>query len=245
MSPREQDARRWHAPARAALAGLLLAALLWPALGAAAEDSMRARVQACTACHGGETIEIAEGFIPRIRGKPAGYLYNQLMNYRAHRRYNATMNYLVRNLSPEYLAQMADYFAAQQPPYPEPAPPPEDDELRARGQQLVDQGDPEAGIPACRACHGERLTGVLPATPGLIGLPRHYISAELNGWQLGRRQAAAPDCMATIAERMSGEDIQAVAAWLAARPLPADTRPDAEPVEATPLACGSIPRPDE
>lgn len=216
-----------------------------PALVSASDDPMRARVQACTACHGEGNIEIAEGFVPRIRGKPSGYLYNQLMNYRAHRRHDPTMTYLVRTLSPEYLSQIAEYFAGQQAPYPEPAPPPDDPALRERGQELVDRGDAEAGIPACRACHGERLTGVLPATPGLIGLPHHYLSAELNGWQLGQRRAAEPDCMATIAERMSSEDIQAVSAWLAARPLPADTRPDPEPIEATPMACGSIPRPGE
>ncbi len=242
MSQRER--RLWARAPAAALALLVCAAMLAP-LATVAGEPMRERVRACTACHGEERIEIAEGFVPRIRGKPAGYLYNQLMNYRAHRRHDATMTYLVRNLSPAYLTQIADFFAAQQPPYPEPAPPPDDPTLRERGQELVDGGDRKAGIPACRACHGERLTGVLPATPGLIGLPRHYISAQLNGWQLGQRRAATPDCMATIAERMSSQDIQAVAAWLAARPLPADTRPDPEPLEGTPLACGSIPRPDE
>ncbi|MEX1081242.1 MAG: hypothetical protein WEC99_04410 [Halofilum sp. (in: g-proteobacteria)] len=237
--------REWHY-AGWACTGILLWLVVAPAAGAAAEpDPLRERVQACTACHGEEKIEIAEGYVPRIRGKPAGYLYNQLMNYRAHRRHDATMNHLVRNLSAKYLFEIAEYFAAQQPPYPEPAPTPDDPALRERGQALVEHGDPDAGIPACRACHGERLTGVLPATPGLIGLPQHYLSAELNGWQLGRREAAEPDCMATIVERMSGHDIQAVSSWLAARPLPDDTRPDAEPIEATPMACGSIPRPDK
>lgn len=225
-----------------ALAVLALA-LAAPAL-ASSEAPIGERVRACTACHGEDNIEIAEGYVPRIRGKPAGYLYNQLMNYHAFRRHNDTMNHLVRNLSPTYLSEIADHFAAQQAPYPAPAPAPADAALRERGAELIERGDPGAGIPACNACHGERLTGVLPATPGLIGLPQHYISAQLNGWQLERRQAAAPDCMATIANRMSPQDIQAVAAWLASRPLPDDTRPSAEPVDDTPLACGSIPRPE-
>lgn len=236
MSAPEPASRRW-----ALLAGLLL--LLGGGAAAAGEAPIDKRVRACTACHGDENIEIADGYIPRIRGKPAGYLFNQLMNYREHRRRHDTMNHLVRNLSADYLNDIAEHFAQQEAPYPQPAPPPADPALAERGAQLVERGDPEAGIPSCQSCHGERLTGVLPATAGLVGLPQHYISAQLNNWQLGQRQAAAPDCMETIVERMSSRDIQAVSAWLAARPLPDDTRPATEPVEQTPLECGVIPQP--
>ena len=245
-SPRPGAARVWRSANRLhALTWAL--ALLSLGLGSAlaAEVPMSKRVRACTACHGEENIEIAEGYVPRIRGKPAGYLFNQLMNYRAHRRHNDTMNHLVRNLSASYLSEVAEHFAAQLAPYPRPAAPPEDAAVRQRGAALVERGDPGQGIPSCRACHGERLTGVLPNTPGLIGLPQHYISAQLNNWQLDRRQAAAPDCMAAIADRMSPRDIRAVAAWLASRPLPDDTRPDDEPVGETPLECGVIPRPGQ
>lgn len=234
-------------PGRARRGALLLGILLLLAGGVAAagEAAMEKRVRACTACHGEENIEIAEGYVPRIRGKPAGYLFNQLMNYHEYRRHHDAMNHLTRNLSPEYLSAIAEHFAAQEAPYPQPAPPPDDPALAARGAELVERGDPEADIPACQSCHGDRLTGVLPSTPGLIGLPQHYISAQLNNWELDQRRAAAPDCMKTIVERMSSRDIQAVAAWLAARPLPEDTHPDTEPVEQTPLECGVIPQPEE
>jgi cytochrome c553 len=80
-------------------------------------------------------------------------------------------------------------------------------------------------LPACQSCHGERLTGVAPAVPGLLGLPYDYIAAQLGSWRQHIRRAHAPDCMAQIAERLSPEDLGAVAAWLAAQPMPGDTHP--------------------
>jgi cytochrome c553 len=222
----------------------LLGLLAWPVLAATnAPSNMVERMRACTACHGSEGIRIEEGYVPRIEGKPAGYLYNQLVNFREHRRTHATMNHLVEWMSDDYLAAIADWFAEQEPPYPEPAEAPEREALRERGAQLVRSGDPDRDIPACQACHGERLAGVRPNTPGLIGLPEHYIAAQLGAWRIGRREAAQPDCMATIVERLSERDVEAVSAWLASRALPDDTRPAAGPVEDPPMNCGSVERP--
>lgn len=208
----------------------------------ASDTGMKDRVAACTACHGEHGIQLEDGYVPRIHGKPAGYLYNQLVNYQAYRRRNASMNHMVGHLSHAYLYEIAQYFATQHPPYPPAAPEPSP-ALARRGEQLVREGDPEAGVPACAACHGERLTGVQPNTPGLVGLPRQYIMAQLGAWQVGTRHAAAPDCMARIAARLDGNDLEAVAAWLAARPVPANTRPASEPIAEPPLECGSVPAP--
>ena len=229
-------------PGRCAVRAALLC-LLAIAPAAAAPD-LGERLRACTACHGEDAIRIEEGYIPRIQGKPAGYLFNQLVNYREARRHNPAMNHLVHYLSDTYLSEIAGYFAARTVPYPEPAPAPGNQALLERGEQLVRAGDPEAGIPSCQSCHGERLAGVLPATPGLIGLPRHYIMGQLGAWRVGRREAASPDCMATIAQRLSAHDIGAVAGWLASRPLPEDTSPAPATTVDPPMSCGSVPRPE-
>jgi len=206
-------------------------------------DDMKNRVEACSACHGAQGIELEDGYVPRIHGKPAGYLYNQLVNYQAYRRRNTSMNHMVKHLSHAYLYEIAHYFGDQHTPYPAPAAKPTPD-LARRGEQLVRDGDPDADIPACAACHGERLTGVQPNTPGLVGLPRHYIMAQLGAWQVGTRHAAAPDCMAKIASRLKGRDVEAVAGWLAAHPIPDDTRPAAVAVDDPPMQCGSVPAPE-
>jgi cytochrome c553 len=45
-------------------------------------DSMEARAQGCVTCHGNSGQGTADGYFPRIAGKPAGYLYNQLIAFR-------------------------------------------------------------------------------------------------------------------------------------------------------------------
>src|SRR5262245_16315003 len=52
-------------------------------------DTMEERVAACTACHTRATEPSRDGFSPRIAGKPAGYLFNQLASFRDGRRGHA------------------------------------------------------------------------------------------------------------------------------------------------------------
>jgi cytochrome c553 len=227
-------------------------------LGAAAAralevpDTLAQRVQACVVCHGKEGRASNQGYLPRIAGKPAGYLYAQLINFREGRRSNAAMVALTDPLSEAYLREIADWFGSLELPYPAPAALPAPAAERAHGQALVLHGDAARGLPACTQCHGQPMTGVQPAVPGLLGLPRDYLVAQLGAWRTGHRRAQAPDCMAQVAQRLSREDIAAVAGWLAAQPVPVDARPAAPSAAAlpTPLAiqpaglpaCGSVPR---
>lgn len=209
------------------------------------DDSIAVRVQACTACHGEQGRATSHGYFPRIAGKPAGYLYAQLLNFRDGRRNNALMSGLVQNLSDDYLREIAGHFAAIDLPYPPPqttgAPP----ALLARGEQLVRRGEPARDLPACAACHGKALMGVDPAIPGLLGLPRDYVNAQLGQWRTGQRRALEPDCMAGIARRLSVEDIGAVSAWLSSQKLPADTRPARALPQALPMPCANLGSPTQ
>ena len=74
---------------------------------AAIPDTIAQRAAACTACHGKEGRATNDGYFPRIAGKPAGYLYNQLLNFRAGRRTYPMMIYMVSHLSDAYLMEMA------------------------------------------------------------------------------------------------------------------------------------------
>lgn len=203
-------------------------------------DTMAQRMQACTACHGKEGRAAADGYYPRIAGKPAGYLYNQLLNLRDGRRHYALMSELLQPLSDDYLREIAEYFAALELPYPPPArAEPRADAQRA--QQLATRGDEGAGILACSSCHGKALTGRAPQIPGLLGLPRDYLNGQLGAWRSGERRAQAPDCMAKIARALSPEDLNALTHWLAAQPLPSDPRATREAPAAWPQPCGGVP----
>ena len=203
-------------------------------------NTMAQRVTACTTCHGKEGRATNQGYFPRIAGKPAGYLYNQLANFRDGRRHYAAMTYLVEHLSDAYLLEIAQHFATLDLPYPAPQPVPATPALLARGEALALRGDSARNVPACAACHGEQLTGVQPAVPGLLGLPRDYLIAQLGAWQTGVRRAHAPDCMRDLAQCLTPEDVGAVSTWLAARPLPADTKPAALPPGPWPMPCGGV-----
>ncbi len=203
--------------------------------------SMQARLVACTACHGEQGRSGPDAYYPRIAGKPATYLYNQLVNFRDGYRTYPPMQVILRNLSDDYLREIAQWFAEQQPEYDPPVSVRVAPALLKRGQQLAEQGDAAARIPACTACHGEALTGVQPGVPGLLGIPRDYIASQFGSWVNGMRNAAAPDCMEEIALRMTPEDIAAVAAWLATQPVPGSGEPASAPTEPLPMECGSQP----
>jgi cytochrome c553 len=202
---------------------------------------MAERVRACTACHGDEGRATSDGYYPRIAGKPAGYLYNQLVNFRDGRRRNPMMTYLVTNLPDAYLREIALHFEGLHPPYAAPPPVDASPATLERGRRLVSGGDPAKNIPACTACHGDALTGITPSVPGLLGLPRDYINSQFGAWRIGARRAAAPDCMAEITRRMTNEDVSAVAAYLASRPLPQNPVPASWNGVKPPIACGSMP----
>jgi len=221
-------------------AALLLAASALANAAPPFENTLAQRTLACTACHGANGRAGPDGYYPRIAGKPAGYLYNQLLNFRDGRRHYGLMAGLLDPLSDAYLMDIARHFASLDLPYPAPGTAGgAGTATLERGRVLALQGDAQRQLPACAACHGAALTGVQPGTPGLLGLPRDYLNAQLGAWRAGQRRAHAPDCMGDIARRMDLADVNAVATWLATQPVPADAKPVAALDRPPPLACGS------
>lgn len=242
-----------NAPAAGGLAPAATAETASPAAAAASAPaptppsalppvgSLARRVLPCTACHGAEGRAVGSAFVPRIAGKPDGYLYRQLLNFRDGQRHNDAMARLLAPLSDVYLREIAGHFAALDLPWPAPSPAVAPAPLLQRGEQLVRRGDAARRLPACTACHGAALTGVAPAVPGLLGLPNDYITAQLGAWRAGTRRALAPDCMHTVATALDTEEVAAVAAWLAAQPMPAEHRAAASLPAPMPLRCGAVP----
>jgi len=221
------------------LIAIVLLALSATSAAAEFRDNMAQRTLACTQCHGKEGRAGPDGYYPRLAGKPAGYLYNQLLNFREGRRHYGLMVSLLDPLSDEYLLEIAQYFASLAVPYPSASRSRVPRAELARGELLARKGDAASKVPACVLCHGNALTGMQPAIPGLVGLPRDYLNAQLGAWRTGQRRAHPPDCMADIANRLTPADVQAVTAWLAAQSPPAHSDP--APRQALPreFSCGS------
>src|SRR6478609_1344446 len=146
LRPREMT--RILCPVRA-----LFIVLALPFLAAAARaqerapDTMAARVLACASCHGAQGEGTGDVYFPRLAGKPAGYLYNQLVAFRDGRRRYPPMNFLLEFLPDAYLKEISEYFASLRPPFPQPATPDASSEVLARGEALVKNGDPQHGVP--------------------------------------------------------------------------------------------------
>ena len=126
-----------------AVAGALLGA---PALAADAPvqvpDTLAQRLQPCMACHGAQGRASRDGYLPRIAGKPAGYLYQQLLHFRDGRRQNATMARLLAQQTDAYLGEMAGHFAALDLPHAPPAPSPAPAALLAARCRFIDLDGP-------------------------------------------------------------------------------------------------------
>lgn len=205
------------------------------------ENTIAQRALACTGCHGPQGRAAPDGYYPRLAGKPAGYLYNQLLNFRDGQRNYAPMTHMVDSLSDAYLLELAQHFAALEVPYPLPAPAQASADLLKKGEQLTLRGDPARKLPACVQCHGAALTGVQPQVPGLLGLPRDYLNAQLGAWVTGQRRAHAPDCMGQVAKQLRADEVSAVSAWLASQRVPANAKAASALPQPMPLDCGKPP----
>ncbi len=200
---------------------------------------------ACAICHGehGEGANEGDEYFPHLAGKPAGYLLAQMQAFRDGRRLYPRMIYLMQYMDDAWLGEIAHWYAAQPAHTQRVAG--ESTRLdaagRARAEALVFTGDPERGLPACAACHGERLTGVEPGIPALVGLPTDYLIAQLGGWITGARSSTAPDCMAEIARRIDPVDIRLVSTWLAGQSAAPGERPLPAGSVELPIPCGSLP----
>ncbi|HEX7341092.1 MAG TPA: c-type cytochrome [Rhodanobacteraceae bacterium] len=232
--------RRW----RLAMAGATVLAwgLVVGTAFAQVPNTLQQRIAACTSCHGKHGQGGHNGFNPRLAGKPALYLYHQLLDFRAGRRHYPMMQHMVRDMPDAYLREIANYFAAQVPVWPAPPPSVMPAAFLRRGQELVEHGDQARKVPACTACHGKRLMGLDLAIPPLLGLPKDYISNQLGAWRGGTRHAMAPDCMATVAARLTPQEVAALAAWLSSQPMPADVKPAPAGSLKLPLKCGDMPQ---
>jgi len=224
------------------LAGFALALAGPSATAATVPDTIEQRAAACIACHGREGSSSNAGYFPRLAGKPAGYLFNQLQSFRDGRRFHSDMVYMTRHLSDAYLHEMADYFASLDLPYPRVNPATDaSPQVLAQGQALALKGDASRGIPACVACHGAALMGAQPGVPPLLGLPRLYIASQLGAWLTDDRHALAPDCMTEVGRKLNSADINAVASWLATQPVPANTKAARSLPAPLPIKCSAMP----
>jgi cytochrome c553 len=170
---------------------------------------------ACLACHGLDGAgQPAAGF-PRLAGQNADYLAKQLHDMKQGLRSNPVMQPMAKALSESEIAATAKFYAAL-PVLPGTEPAPGADVLM-KGELLAKTGNWSKGVPACFQCHGDQGQGVATHFPAIAPQSAIYLANQLRDWKSGSRHNDPQGLMKTVAERLSEEDVTAVAAYLASR----------------------------
>lgn len=204
---------------RLTLAGALLASGVLQAQGVVA-DGRQLAMQGdgtgapCLACHGMDGSGNNAASFPRLAGLDADYIAKQIRDYIAGTRVSGVMQPNVDNLTEQQILDVAAYYASQPVPGAQGGG---DEALLKLGEKIAMRGDWNNYIPACESCHGPGNQGVGHHFPGLAGQHSNYIKQQLNAWRSGQRQNDPNQLMTGVAERLSEQQIEAVAAYLGAQ----------------------------
>ena len=174
----------------------------------------------CMACHGVDGAGQAAAGNPRLAGLDAAYLQKQLDDFADATRDSAVMKPTASALSEDERHALALYYSKLPLPPALATPAPPMPAADGAGAVLATRGDWSKGVPGCVQCHGPGGVGVGAHFPPLAGQPAVYIEAQLKAWQNGSRHNDPLQLMQHLSTALSAQDIDAVAAWFAAQPLP-------------------------
>ncbi|MBB5539768.1 cytochrome c4 [Paraburkholderia fungorum] len=159
--------------------------------------------ETCFFCHGARGQSV-NAWYPALSGQPEAYLIAQLHAFAGGQRPDPYMGAIARELTDEQIKSLAAYFARQTPAQSEA--------VRA-GTALEKRGMALVAAKSCQACHGASFMGA-DQVPRLAGQGEAYLAKQLAAFQTGERHDPS-GAMNGMAATLSGEDIQAVAGYLA------------------------------
>ena len=81
------------------------------------------------------------------------------------------------------------------------------------GKKIYRAGIAEKNVPACAACHGPNGAGIPAQYARIAGQHQDYTVSQLTNFRTGSRTNSAQ--MTAIGKRMSDEEMQAVADYIA------------------------------
>lgn len=165
-------------------------------------------ITACMSCHGAAgNSSIAQN--PKLGGQHAAYIHKQLMDFKTPARNNAVMTAMAQPLTDADSRNIAAYLDAQ---VAKPGAAKDKDTV-ALGKKIYRGGIAEKRLPACASCHGASGAGIPAQYPRLAGQHQEYTLTQLTNFRDGIRKNSVP--MAEIAQRMSAEEMKAVADYVA------------------------------
>ena len=192
---------------------LFFAALsMVPAATAGNAEAGKAKAAACGGCHGMDGNSMIPAY-PKLAGQNEAYIVKQIHDFKANStRQNAIMLGMAAGLSDEDAADIGAYYQSQKLA----AAAPFDESKLAVGREIYKGGNLQTGVPACQACHGPNGAGTAGiGYPQLGGQYVDYTLAQLKAFKEGARSNDDKMLMRSIVEKMSEEDMVAVANYIA------------------------------
>ncbi|MDO5666713.1 MAG: c-type cytochrome [Alcaligenaceae bacterium] len=181
-------------------------------------------ITTCIACHGMDGVSLVPIY-PHIAGQSYEYILAQLKNFKvvegtnqSHRRTQNAMLMApnVVQMTEQEMADLALFVSSLELTSPAIAEMAADQEMVQRGRQIWRGGIADRNVPACASCHGADGHGIPGQYPRLSGQIPSYLAEQLIAFADGERDNAGTDNhMAEIANRMSRQDIKAVADYAA------------------------------
>jgi cytochrome c553 len=191
-----------HAPPAAAKAD--------PAKGGSLYDTGdNARgLPACASCHGaGGNSTINTN--PKLAGQVDTYIHKQLVDFTTPARNQPVMTTYAKMLSEDEKKNIAAYLATQQPKQGAAR----NKDTLELGRKIYRGGIADRGVAACASCHGATGSGIPAQYPRVAGQHQDYTVAQLQAFKAGTRSNSPQ--MATLAKRLSEEEMKAVADYIA------------------------------
>lgn len=163
----------------------------------------------CIACHaadGNSTISTN----PKLAGQHAAYITKQLMNFKSGTRDNAVMAGMVANLTDEDMKNLGLFYASQSLILGVA----KENGIGSLGEKIFRSGLNKKGVPACAGCHGPSGHGIPDTYPRLNAQHADYTVSQLNLFRLGKRANDSAMMMRSIAQKLTEDEMQAVADYI-------------------------------
>jgi cytochrome c553 len=189
---------------RNVLVGALLAFIACGSFAYAADVAAgKEKAELCAGCHGDNGISQTEN-IPSLAGQLDQFIQWQLVYFRAGSRKNEQMQPIVEQISNEDIRNLGAYFSSLTPPKG-----PKDD-----NPDLSEKGKQAAAGRRCASCHTDTYAGT-KAVARIAGQREDYLLKALHDYKSGVRSGGGQAAMADVAYPLSGEEITALAHYLA------------------------------
>lgn len=196
--------------------GLLPLLLSIPIHTLQADDAAATRqlvANECAQCHGMDGNSKASIF-PKIAGLQHDYLLKQMIELANGARQSATMTPVMNELTRAEFDDLADYFSRQK----RTAETPSRLALLPIGRRIYQQGNAARGVPACAGCHKPDGSGT-SRSPALAGQNAAYILQQLQAFKNGSRDNDRGQLMRTTINRLTEEEMIAVAEYVSGMSL--------------------------